>query len=159
MEVRRFEEENLCSHSVSIGDVDGLHTRSSTRSRIDGGARLGPPLWVRVILKLPIPNLCIPEFLERRFPSLMALLCYGYLPFFIIAIYMFLTPYIMMEWFAFPWNYIALFTAFAPFLLSWLKVLMQRDFNYLNAIMNPSTVWDSEKTLQEYIDIFKKQKS
>jgi len=156
--VKNFEEKKFCPSPSDVADADGLCARSKAYSRIDGRAYLDLPLWARIILKLAIPVPCIPDFLESRFPSIMALICYGYLPSFIISAYMLLTLYIMMAWFTFPWNYLVLFSVFMPLLLVWLRVLIERNLSYVNTIMK-SAIWDPEKTLEEYTKLLKKRRT
>jgi len=116
-------------------------------------------IFTKLLLKLPNPS--IPFFVVKRFHLLEGLL-YGLL----LPIFMFLSavftlilfPTSMLA-FAFPLNYMVLLILPSVLFVIFLRIELERTINWWRSAFGAPTEWDSSKSVEELVQLFKKQQN
>lgn len=112
------------------------------------------PLWMRIIAKLPISPR-IPDFLEKQFPALTGLVCYGYLPPLTIYGYVVATLCITV-YFTFPMAHILLTLLFSYPCLVILKNQTIAEMRW-REVQRRGFKWELGRFIEEYVELVKKE--
>jgi len=115
--------------------------------------------FTRILLKLPNPSM--PFFVVKRFHLLEGLLYGLFLPIFMFLSAVFtliLFPTAMLA-FAFPLNYIVLLILPSVLFVIFLRIELERTINWWRSVFDAPTEWDTSKSVDELLQLFKKQQN
>jgi len=128
-------------------DIENLYREMPLRYR----------LFSKLLLKLPNPSM--PFLVLKRF-HLFEGLFYGLL----LPLFMFLSGVFLLllfpvatQTFAFPLNYVVVLILPTVIFLFYVRIELERTINWWRSVFGSPTEWDSAKSVDELIQIFKKQ--
>lgn len=119
--------------------------------------RLRHQILVKLLMKIPIPGM--PFIISRKLPLLEGIFHGMILPVFVFLIGIFtywLIPTATIM-FGFPSNIVIILIVLTlPFAL-FARIELERSINWWKGAFGSSTQWDTSKTAQELVELFKKQ--
>jgi len=154
-EVEELVEDETCQISACNTD-DCLSNRKRGSGRLlrqTDATELGikPPWWFRLLLKIPeLPSIVY-------MPAIAGLFCYFLLPMVILFGYVVALVYIVLLVHS-PLVYLLLAAIVAPLWLITVSAKAHAFWNYWQLLSRKRFVWDTDRTLEEYIALIQKTK-
>jgi hypothetical protein len=116
------------------------------------------PLFYRLLLKIPIPGY-FDWLSHRRFwvaAFVYALTLSGLAVFFMLPVWIMVYTYAFV---GFPLNVVLGLSLPASVVVLWLRVQIERTYNFWQNLMKPSTPWNVDEVVKDYLDLFDNQQT
>ena len=114
-------------------------------------------LLVKLLRKIPIPRM--PFFITNKLPLVEGIFHGMMMPIFVflMGIFMYwLIPTATLV-FGFPLNIAVILTVLGLFVALFARIELERSINWWRAVFGTPVQWDTSRTLEELVELFKKQ--
>jgi len=114
-------------------------------------------LLVKLLRKIPIPRM--PFLITRKLPLVEGIFHGMMLPVFVflVGIFMYWLIPAATHVFGFPMNIAILLIVLSLFVALFARIELERSIHWWKAMFGSPVQWDTSKTLEELVELFKKQ--